>query len=46
MTLDHYQIAFQPLLYGVALALVLTLLLRETGSAAAPRIPATVREAT
>ena len=37
MTLEHYQIAFQPLLYGVALALVLTLLLRETGSAALRR---------
>jgi MFS family permease len=34
MTLDHYQMAFQPLLYGVALALVFTLLLKETGSAA------------
>jgi MFS family permease len=34
MTLDHYQMAFQPLLYGVALAIVLTLLLRETGPAA------------
>jgi MFS family permease len=29
--LGHYQEAFQPLLYGVALAIVLTLLLRETG---------------
>src|SRR6185369_5199518 len=28
MTLEHYQTAFQPLLYGVALAIVLTLLLR------------------
>ncbi len=34
MTLDHYQMAFQPLLYGVALAIVLTLLLKETGPAA------------
>jgi MFS family permease len=34
--LGHYQTAFQPLLYGVALALVLTLFLRETGSAARP----------
>jgi MFS family permease len=33
MTLEHYQTAFQPLLYGVALALVLTFFLRETGSA-------------
>ena len=31
MTLEHYQTAFQPLLYGVGLAIVLTLLLRETG---------------
>jgi MFS family permease len=31
--LSHYQAAFQPLIYGVALALVLTLFLRETGSA-------------
>jgi len=29
--LAHYQDTFQPLLYGVALALLLTLLLRETG---------------
>jgi MFS family permease len=36
MTLDHYQAAFLPLLYGVALALVLTLLLKETGTAARP----------
>ena len=35
MNLEHYQTAFQPLLYGVALAIVLTFLLRETGSAAA-----------
>ena len=34
MTLDHYQAAFLPLLYGVALALVLTLVLKETGPAA------------
>ena len=32
-TLEHYQAAFQPLLLGVALAIVLTLLLRETGPA-------------
>ena len=29
--LVHYQATFQPLLYGVALAIVLTFLLRETG---------------
>jgi MFS family permease len=33
-TLEHYQAAFQPLLLGVALAIVLALLLRETGPAA------------
>jgi MFS family permease len=33
MTLDHYQMAFQPLLYGVGLAIVLTLLMKETGPA-------------
>jgi MFS family permease len=34
MTIEHYQTAFQPLLYGVGLAIVLTLLLKETGPAA------------
>ena len=34
MTLEHYQTAFEPLLYGVGLAIVLTLFLRETGPAA------------
>jgi sugar phosphate permease len=34
MTLAHYQAAFEPLLYGVGLAIVLTLVLRETGSRA------------
>ena len=33
MSLEHYQSAFSPLLYGVALAIALTLLLRETGTA-------------
>jgi MFS family permease len=33
MTLEHYQTAFEPLLYGVGLAIVLTFVLRETGSA-------------
>jgi MFS family permease len=32
-TLEHYQTAFQPLVYGIGLAIVLTLLLKETGSA-------------
>jgi MFS family permease len=31
MTLEHFQTAFQPMLYGVALAIVFTLLLKETG---------------
>jgi len=34
MTLDHYQSAFQPLLYGVGVAIGLTLFLKETGPAA------------
>jgi len=34
MDLEHYQIAFAPLLYGVAIAILLTLFLKETGSAA------------
>ena len=33
MDLGHYQAAFQPMLYGVGLAIVLTLLLKETGPA-------------
>jgi MFS family permease len=32
--LGHYQAAFEPLLYGVGLAIVLALFLRETGTAA------------
>lgn len=42
MALEHYQTAFEPLLYGVALAIVLTLLLKETGPAVRRPIPATV----
>lgn len=34
--LVHYQTAFAPLAYGVALAILLTLALRETGPAARP----------
>jgi MFS family permease len=39
MTLEHYQTAFEPLLYGVAVAILLTLLLKETGAAARPEVP-------
>jgi MFS family permease len=34
MSLEHYQTAFEPLLYGVGLAIVLIFFLKETGSAA------------
>jgi MFS family permease len=43
MEAGHYQTAFQPLLYGVGLAIVLTLFLRETGSAARPATAAKPR---
>ena len=33
MELQHYQMAFAPLLFGVAVAIALTFLLKETGSA-------------
>lgn len=33
MEITDYQTAFKPMLYGVAIAIVLTLLLKETGSA-------------
>ena len=39
MALAHYQSAFQPLLYGVALAIVLTIFLKETGPAAKAPVP-------
>jgi hypothetical protein len=39
MALEHYQTAFQPLLYGVALAIVLTFFLKETGPAARAVVP-------
>ena len=35
--IGHYQATFTPLLYGVALAIVLTLILRETGPKARAR---------
>ena len=38
MSLEHYQTAFEPLLYGVGLAIVLTLLLKETGPAVRPAV--------
>ena len=39
MTLDHYQMAFEPLLYGVGVALVLTFVLKETGPAVRAPLP-------
>ena len=39
MELAHYQITFAPLMYGVALAIVLTLILKETGPAVRPSAP-------
>ncbi|HMF95422.1 MAG TPA: MFS transporter [Vicinamibacterales bacterium] len=40
MSLEHYQTAFEPLLYGVGIAIVLTLVLRETGPSARSRVAA------
>jgi sugar phosphate permease len=37
LSLEHYQASFTPMLYGVGLAIVLTLFLKETGKAAQPR---------
>jgi hypothetical protein len=42
MELEHYQTAFEPLLYGVAIALVLVIILKETGPAAARSAAGTV----
>jgi MFS family permease len=39
MELTHYQLTFAPLMYGVALAIVLTLILKETGPAVRPPAP-------
>jgi MFS family permease len=38
---EHFQVAFQPMLYGVVLAVMLVLVLRETGPAAGRDAPAT-----
>jgi MFS family permease len=46
MNLDHYQTAFEPLLYGVALAIGLTVLLKETGPAVRRSAVAAAREET
>jgi sugar phosphate permease len=43
MALEHYQTAFQPLLYGVGLSIVLTFILRETGPAIRRPLAATAR---
>jgi MFS family permease len=44
--IGHYQSTFTPLLYGVTLAILLTLILRETGPKARPRPPVTPELAT
>src|SRR5262249_24538077 len=44
MMLEPYQGAFVPLVYGVALAVVLTFFLRETGTAAAGPEPVAAKE--
>jgi MFS family permease len=41
LELAHYQLTFQPMLYGVGLAVVLALILKETGPAARPNPAAT-----
>jgi MFS family permease len=42
MGLGHYQTAFEPLLYGVALAVILAFFLKETGPAGARSVPSAV----
>jgi len=39
LTHEHFQTAFQPLLWGVGLAIVLTVVTRETGPGATPPLP-------
>lgn len=41
----HFQTAFTPMLYGVGLAVLLALLLKETGAAARTTTPGTAEEA-
>ena len=41
MTRQHYQAAFEPLLYGLALAIIFAFLLKETGTAVRLESPAT-----
>jgi MFS family permease len=42
--LQHYQTTFEPLLFGVALAIILTLVLKETGPAARAPSPIATQE--
>jgi MFS family permease len=42
-TLEHYQTTFRPLLYGIGLAIVLTLFLNETGPAVRRAVPRIAR---
>jgi MFS family permease len=44
MELSHYQATFQPLLFGVALATLLTFFLRETGPGASAMPPVSTKE--
>ena len=46
LTLEDFQTAFQPLLYGVVAAIALTLLLKETGPGLRSAAAATACEAT
>jgi hypothetical protein len=45
-SMEHYQGTFQPMLYGVALAFGLTLMLKETGPAVRAQVAAPRSEAT